>query len=197
MRVSAVIVAGGRSSRMGREKVLERVGGRTILERIVSLLREQADIVVINANGNEERFAETGLPVIRDIRPDVGTPLAGLHTALSFAASEGFDAVLTVPSDSPFLPTDLVSRLAGEGRSAAIAASSGQAHYLTGLWSPALLQLAEQVMAEPRPPRVQDWAKRCQAAIVEWSAVPYDPLLNVNTPEELAEANRIAAEFSL
>jgi molybdenum cofactor guanylyltransferase len=197
MRACAVIVAGGRSSRMGREKAFEIVGGRTILDRIIARLGDQVQTVAINANGSAERFKATGLLVFGDIRPDAGTPLAGLHAALSFANDQGFDAVLTVPSDAPFLPLDLFSRLAGLERPAAIAASGGQAHYLTGLWSSDLLHDVDLALAQPRLPRLQDWAKQCGAAVVEWPATPYDPFFNVNTQQELAEAERIAAEFGL
>jgi molybdopterin-guanine dinucleotide biosynthesis protein A len=193
MRILAVIVAGGRSSRMGREKAFELIGGRTIMSRIVERLSGQVSAVVINANGNVERFRDLGLPVIGDVREDVGTPLAGLHAALCFANEQDFASVLTVPSDCPFLPLDLAGRLAAEGGDAAIAASGGQAHYLTGLWSRHLLEDLEQALDQP--PRLQDWARRCGAAVVEWPAVPFDPFFNVNTPEELAEAEQIAAKF--
>jgi molybdenum cofactor guanylyltransferase len=197
MRACAVIVAGGRSSRMGREKAFEMIRGRTILDRIISRLENQVAKVAINANGRIDRFKATGLSVFGDIRADAGTPLAGLHAALSFANDQGFDAVLTVPSDAPFLPLDLFSRLAGLKRSAAIAASGGQAHYLTGLWSGDLLHDVDRAFAQPRLPRLQDWAKQCGAAVVEWPDAPYDPFFNVNTRQELAEAERIAAEFGL
>lgn len=197
MRTLGVIVAGGRSSRMGREKAAETLRGRTILSRIASALAPQVDEIVINANGDEARFSASGLSVIADLRPEVGTPLAGLDTALSLGKAKGCDAVLTVPSDSPFLPADLAARLFAAGGQAAIAASGGQAHYLTGLWSPGLLGKIEQALAQPRFPRLQDWARDCGAAIVEWPSQPYDPFFNVNTPEELAEAERIAAEFNL
>ena len=193
MRILAVIVAGGRSSRMGREKAFELIGRRTIMSRIVERLSGQVSAVVINANGNVERFRDLGLPVIGDVREDVGTPLAGLHAALCFANEQDFASVLTVPSDCPFLPLDLAGRLAAEGGDAAIAASGGQAHYLTGLWSRHLLEDLEQALDQP--PRLQDWARRCGAAVVEWPAVPFDPFFNVNTPEELAEAEQIAAKF--
>jgi molybdopterin-guanine dinucleotide biosynthesis protein A len=196
MRVCAVIVAGGRSSRMGREKTFELVGGRTILERIIARLRMQVDEVIINANGDLERFGRSGLAVIGDLRPDAGSPLAGLHTALRFASGGGFDSVLTVPSDTPFLPADLANRLAAARHPAAIAASDGQTHFLTGLWSAMLLGKAEDAMLQPRIPRVQDWARQCDAAIIQWPAEPYDPFFNVNTPQELAEAQRIAADFA-
>lgn len=181
---------------MGCPKATAKIGGQTMISRIAGRLAEQAATIVINANSGIEGFAETGLPVIPDIRRDIGTPLAGLHTALSFAGREGFEAVLTVPSDCPFLPPDLAARLQAAGRPAAIAASGGQAHYLTGLWSRDLLRELEAALAQPQVPRLQDWARQCGAALVAWSASPFDPFFNVNTPEELAEAERIAAEFS-
>ena len=195
MRVCAVIIAGGRSSRMGREKAFELVGGRSIIDRIIDRLAPQAATIVINANGDAGRFAGTGRPVIGDLRTGVRMPLAGLHAALAYASANGFDAVLTTPSDAPFLPADLVRRLFDANRPAAIAASAGQAHYLTGLWSPGLLQDVERALDQPRLPRLQDWTRMCDAAVVEWPAEPYDPFFNVNTPEELAQAERIAAEF--
>jgi molybdopterin-guanine dinucleotide biosynthesis protein A len=197
MRTLGVIVAGGRSSRMGREKAVETLRGRTIVSRIMSVLTPQVETIVINANGDASRFSVAGLSVVADLRQEVGTPLAGLHTALSLGRAGGYDAVLTVPSDAPFLPSDLVARLVAAERPAAIAASGGQAHYLTGLWSPGFLGKIEHALAPSRFPRLQDWARDCDAAIVEWPSQPYDPFFNVNTPEELAEAERIAAEFGL
>lgn len=197
MRICAAIVAGGRSSRMGREKAFERIRGKNILARVISNLGAQVDQLVLNANGDPERFRGFGLSVVGDRRKDVSTPLAGLHAALTYGYENQFDAVLTVPSDTPFLPANLVQRLAAARSSAAIAASAGQQHYLTGLWSSSLLGAINAALDEPRIPRLQDWTRMCEAAVVEWSATPYDPFFNVNAPEELAEADRIAAEFGL
>ncbi|MEI7598645.1 MAG: molybdenum cofactor guanylyltransferase [Aestuariivirga sp.] len=196
MRVCAVIVAGGRSSRMGREKALELLRGRTVIDWIITRLSVQTDAIVLNANGDAGRFARLGLSIINDLRGDIGTPLAGLHAALVFAKNNGFDAVLTAPSDAPFLPADLLQKLLASDREAAIAASAGQSHYLTGLWSPALLPAIEDAVQQSRTPRLQDWCRTCSAAIVEWTTMPYDPFFNINTPEELAEAERIAAVFN-
>lgn len=196
MKIAAVIVAGGRSSRMGREKAFELVAGETILSRTIARLSSQVAALVINANGETAQLRQTGLPLIPDLRDDVGTPLAGVHAALAFAARDGFDAVLTVPSDCPFLPSDLVEKLEAATGATAIAASAGQAHYLTGLWPVVLLPRIEKALGQPRTPRLQDWVSDAGAAIIEWPSHPYDPFFNVNTPDELAEANRIAAEFA-
>lgn len=197
MKICAVIIAGGRSSRMGREKAMETVRGRRIIDRVIAAVARQAELTAINANGDAARFADTGLRVFPDEEPGIGSPLAGLNAALAFAGREGFNRVLTVPSDAPFLPDDLASRLSSAGGQAAIAASGGQAHYLTGLWSSHLLHDVGTALEMPQKPRMQDLAMLLRASVVGWPSEPYDPFFNINTPAELAEAERIAAEFGL
>jgi molybdopterin-guanine dinucleotide biosynthesis protein A len=188
MKVAAVIVAGGRSSRMGREKALIEIAGKPILQWIIERIAPQVSAMAINANS--DGLAAFGLPLIADIRRDIGTPLAGIHAALHWTKAQGFDAVLTVPSDSPFLPRDLVARL-GEGP--AIAASRGQEHFLTGLWPVALYAKLESALPAVR--RVQDWAHLCNARVTDLDDLPHDPFFNINTLEDLVEAECIAAEF--
>lgn len=196
MRVAAAIIAGGRSSRMGgAEKSFAVIGGKRILDLITERLAPQADEIVINANGDISRFATTGLTVVADVLTDVGTPLSGLHASLAWASRAGFDLLLTTPSDCPFIPLDLVQRLRGR-EAAAIAASGGQPHYLTGLWPASLLPALEAAIRHEGLFRVKDWVSHAGAAAIEWPVSPYDPFFNVNTPEELAEAERIAAQFA-
>jgi molybdenum cofactor guanylyltransferase len=196
MKILGVIIAGGQSARMGgREKALLSLGGVTLIERVASRIGFQVDETVINAIGDPQRFAGLGHVVIADLMPDIGTPLAGLHAALSFGADDGYDAVLTVPSDCPLLPLDLVSRLqqAGEITGAAHARSGGQDHYLTGLWTTAMAKPLERLIREHSLRRVQDFAAKAKAEKVVWAALPHDPFFNINTPEDLAEAENIAA----
>jgi molybdenum cofactor guanylyltransferase len=195
MRVVAVIVAGGKSRRMGREKAFIELCGAPILSRILSVIAPQVDDVVINANGDPSRFHEFRRHVIADIDSDPATPLAGLHAALRHGAGNRFDAVLTVTSDAPFLPPDLVTRLEAAAGRGAVASSDGQIHYMTGLWPVHLLATLEAAMSNGVM-RAQDWVRLAGAAQVEWPAEPFDPFFNINTPEDLAEAERIAAEFS-
>jgi molybdopterin-guanine dinucleotide biosynthesis protein A len=206
MRIAGVIIAGGRSSRMGREKAMIELAGKPLIQWVIDRLSPQLGLLAVNANGDAGRYAGFGLPVIPDA-VDAGTPLSGVHAVLSWAKASGLEAVLTVPSDSPFLPGDLVMRLRGEGP--AVAASGGQRHFLTGVWPTGLLPHLEASLPQIRYPfesdagtrakseviRVQDWASRCGARVAEWPRLPYDPFFNVNTPDELVEANRIAAEF--
>jgi len=192
MTTAGVIIAGGRSSRMGgEEKAFRIIGGRAILDRIIARVKPQVDVLAINANGDASRFAATNLAVFADRLADLATPLAGLHASLAWARDHGHDRLLTVPADTPFLPLDLAKRL----EAPAIAASGGQEHFIVGSWPTALADRLERAIRDDGLFRVKDWAKLVNAKPVEWPITPYDPFFNINTPQDLAEAARIAAEF--
>lgn len=188
MKLAALIVAGGRSTRMGEDKALIDIGGRPVLGWIIDRLTPQVEVLAINDNTG--RFESFGLEIVPDAQSASGTPMAGLCAGLAWARMKGADALLTVPSDSPFLPRDLVARLAA-AEAAAVGASGGWRHHLTGLWPLATCSVADAGHCR----RVQDWARTAGAATVDWPVTPYDPFFNLNTPEDLAEARRIAAEY--
>lgn len=194
MKILGAIIAGGESKRMGEEKALLTLAGVTILERIASRLRIQVDDVILNANGDTSRFSNLGIPIIPDLLTTIATPLAGLHAVLRYGAENNFDAVVTVPSDSPFIPLDLVSRLleAGEEKGAAIARSHDQEHYLTAIWTTQLSRPLEKLILQDNMRRMQDFVTRVEAPSVLWSDQPHDPFFNINTPDDLKIAERIA-----
>jgi molybdenum cofactor guanylyltransferase len=191
MKVLGAIIAGGESSRMGAEKAFVTLDGVSLIARVMSRIRFQVEETVVNANGDLARFDYLQVPILRDALP-TGTPLAGLHAALAYAKRHDFDAVLSVGSDQPFLPLDLVEKLEEAGRStgAAVGISGGQTHYLTGLWSAALApELEAQIKKGMR--RVQDFVAHVATEKVEWLTFPHDPFFNINTPEDLARAEEI------
>src|SRR5437660_4028940 len=109
-----VVLAGGLARRMGGgDKARIRVGQQSIIERVLARLAPQVRAIILNANGDPARYADTGLPVIADSVGDYAGPLAGVLAALDWAAARMPDAtdVVTVPGDCPFLPADLVARL--------------------------------------------------------------------------------------
>lgn len=199
MRVAGAVIAGGRSRRMGEDKGLATVGSATILQRIVAKLEAQTEIVVLNSNLASPPQLVAGFPVIHDIIHGVGGPLAGLHAALAWGADHGYQWITTVPVDTPFLPSDLSSRLlaAASGTGAAVALSAGQAHYIIGTWSTDLAAELELALVRDRTVRVRDWAGRAEAIAVEWPVIDYDPFFNVNTPQDLALARQIAERFGV
>jgi molybdopterin-guanine dinucleotide biosynthesis protein A len=107
--ITGVILAGGEGRRLGGvDKGLQELRGRPMVQWVLERLAPQVDTVLISANRNLQRYAAFGCPVLPDRIPDFAGPLAGLHAALTQAATP---LVATVPCDSPFLPADLVARL--------------------------------------------------------------------------------------
>ena len=186
MRVLGCIIAGGVSSRMGQEKALMQLGGKSLIAHVATRLAGQVEQLSVNANGYATRFKFLNLPVFHDLIATGGTPLAGLHASLQYAKMRNFDAVLSVPSDTPFLPFDLRLRL--EIQPPSIAASRGQEHYLTGFWPVSLLSVLEIASATRNLKRAREWAALVGAKPVGWAEAELDPFFNVNTPEDLAQA---------
>ncbi len=187
MRILGAIIAGGQSSRMGGvEKAFIKLGGKPIIQHIVECLRVQTSEIVINANGDAGRFESLNCVVVPDGLGAGETPLAGLAAVLAYAELSDFDAVISVPSDTPFLPDDLVERL--NGGSAAIASSKGQDHFLTGFWPASLTGMLMKAIVEADLLRMQEWVKMIGARKVEWSSLGFDPFFNINTPDDLKKA---------
>lgn len=193
-----LILAGGLSRRMGGgDKALRLLGGEAILARIVRRIGPQVSTLLLNANGPAERFG-LDLPVVPDSLPDTPGPLAGIlagleHVAAAFPAAR---YLLTVPADCPFLPADLAARLteAAEKVGAAYAASGGRTHPVVGLWPAEACGELRRLLADGER-RVDRWTEHLSAVAVEWPAAPFDPFFNVNTPDDLAEAERLVAAY--
>lgn len=181
-----VILAGGEGSRMGGNKPLRRLGGETLLGRALKRARGWSEDVRI-ALRSADQVGEFSVPVLLD-DPDIWGPLAGLTSGLRAAQETGRASVLTMPCDMPFLPENLPARLSASmsGRSAALASSGGQLHPVCGLWSTAVLADVACYLAAGRR-SLKGLAETVGYAAVDW---PEQLLANVNTPEELAAAER-------
>ena len=117
MKVVGLLLAGGLSRRMGGgDKALRLLDGVSLLDRVIERIRPQVEALVLNANGDPERFARFGLPVVPDSVPDFAGPLAGVLAGLDWAAANRPDCpvVVSVATDAPFLPRDLVARFTAE-----------------------------------------------------------------------------------
>lgn len=184
----------------GGDKGFLPLAGRPLLDHVIERLRPQVSRIILNAVGDPVRFARWDLTVVADtvagLTAHSGGPLAGVLAAMRWARQNALAGdILSVPTDTPFLPADLVSRLwAVRERAAApiaLAASGGRRHPVIGLWSLALEPLLARALAEGEH-RVGAWALAQGAATAEWVCEGIDPFLNLNRPEELAEAERLA-----
>ena len=207
------------------DKALLDLGGRPMLAHVAATIASQVSRLILNANGDPARFESFGLEIVPDTIADKG-PLAGLHAAMTWAVNTGAvntgavntgavntgavnaglaaGTIATVPSDVPFMPHDTVNRLlearGPHAKAVALARSGGQRHPTIALWPIALLPDIERALA--RGHLSLDRLAHDHGAI----EVPFpmrdiggetiDPFFNANTPEDLARARRLMAEYT-
>ena len=197
-----LVLAGGLARRMGGgDKALLPIGGETILDRVLARFAPQCAGMILNANGDPARFARFGLPVVADDIPDFAGPLAGILAGLDWAARHApeIEWIASVPGDCPFVPRDLVARLHAArveaGTMLACAKSGDWRHPVAGLWPVALREDLRHALMKEGLHKIEIWTGRHGVALAEWPDKPVDPFFNVNRPEDLAEAERIAAQY--
>lgn len=195
-----VVLAGGLARRMGGgDKAFIRIGGTTILERVIARLGPQCCRLILNANGDLTRFAPSGLDVVADSVPGYAGPLAGILAGLDFAAEQMPEVgwMASAPADCPFLPHDLVERLhrarSEAGATLACARSGEHPHPVVALWPVALRAELRTALGREGVRKVEQWMARYSIGIADWPAAPVDPFFNVNTPADAAEAGHLAA----
>jgi molybdopterin-guanine dinucleotide biosynthesis protein A len=195
-----LVLAGGLARRMGGgDKALIRIGNETILSRTLSRLRPQVSGVVLNANGDLARFASFCLPVVADSVPDFAGPLAGILAGLDWIAANRPETewMVSVPGDCPFLPRDLVARLhaarIAEGKPLACAHSGDWRHPVVGLWQVSLRENLRHAITVEDLRKIEVWTARHGIALADWPTEPVDPFFNVNTPEDVEMATKLAA----
>lgn len=200
-RVVAVLLAGGLSRRMGGgDKCLQQLRGKPLLEHVIERIRPQVTRMVLNAAGDPARFTAFGLPVVPDVVSGFAGPLAGILTGLEWAAREAPECrwIVSIPTDAPFLPRDLVTRLvagaqqADGGDALACAASAGRTHPVVGLWPLSCRAALKQALVTADVRKIDRFTADFICPAVAFSDVPVDPFLNANRPEDLARAEELA-----
>ena len=184
-KVTGLILAGGRGSRMGSvDKGLQPFKGKPMVAHVLERFQPQVDEILINANRSIDAYEAFGHRVIADAIDGFAGPLAGLHIGMQHASHT---LVATVPCDSPFLPPDLVARLAAAMQKAnadlAVAKTFDQPH--------PVFCLVKTTLA----PHLQSFLQSGQRKIDKWYAtlsvveVAFDDeeaaFSNINTVEEL------------
>ncbi|MER8435448.1 molybdenum cofactor guanylyltransferase MobA [Mesorhizobium sp. M1393] len=197
--IAGVILAGGQSRRMGGgDKGLLALGGGSLLDHVVARFAPQVGPLVLSANGDPARFAGVGLPVVADTVKGFAGPLAGILTGLEWAAANPTcEALVTAAGDTPFLPKNLVERLAAaiddRPDAIAVACSGGKRHPTFALWPLGLHQVLRRFLVDEDNRRVSAFIDRHDFVDVEFPMLIsgghlHDPFFNINTSGDLARA---------
>lgn len=191
-----VILAGGLSRRMGQSKAAAHLAGQPLLDHLIERLSPQVCALAINSN---DGAIHPHFPTIADDVTDYPGPLAGIARAVRFAQQVSHAShVLTVPVDTPFAPRDLALMLQNalpEADAVVLARSNGRIHPVIGLWPVALAEQITRWLQNPQNRKLMVFLESQTVIPVDFAAIqttagPLDPFFNVNTPDDLAQAER-------
>ena len=196
----AVILAGGAARRMGEDKAEMKIGECTLLQNAIDKLSPQAHPLVINrreAKGTEP----SAIPVVGDHFAGFEGPLAGISSGLCYFSALPASHMLSIAVDTPFFPADLAERMLAAVKSndeIVVASSAGKHHPVFALWPLSLGASLVAFLAEPQNRKVMDFVRRHAFRTVDFdfsstSDGTLDPFFNVNTPDDLSYARRLAA----
>lgn len=188
IKVLGVILAGGTSRRMNyHDKHQLLLDDNSILDHIIKSVDPQVETLLFNSNNDA---VEVELDMLPDIESGLG-PMGGIYAGMIYAKQNGYDKLLTVPSDTPFLPKNLVYKFMKQiEMPIVVACSNDQMHPTIALWS---LELIEElkVALEQRNLRLMSWVAEHEHGLVNWND-PIDPFFNINTPDDLKKAQSFA-----
>ncbi len=199
MSILGVVMAGGRNTRFGDIKAFAQVGGARIIDHVIIALAAVSDEVVLSAN-DPDTYAATGLPMRGDVLPDLGA-LGGIHTALTWAKERGDDGIVIAACDMPFPSIPLLEsiRALSSDHDAVLPESDSRrgVEPLFGYYSMKCLPAVEAAIAR------DDRRMIGFHGDIDLHTIPLDDVrtfgdpnvlfMNVNTREELEQAERIAA----
>ena len=190
-------MAGGQSSRMGGGlKSLKKFNNKMIFDRIYENINKQVKNIIINANNEETILNKYNLPIVKDKIKGYLGPLAAIHASLDWIHknTNNINWLVTIPGDTPFIPTNLVSKLYTRAlkfnKDIVLAKSNNMIHSVIGIWRIDLLKhLEETILNGDR--KIILWAEKHNLGYEEFTQEGYDPFFNINYKEDLITAKKL------
>lgn len=191
---AGVILAGGRSSRMGvTRKALLELKGRPLLAHVIDQLQSQLDPLVLSCESETNEFDDFGLTVVPDLLPRFRGPLTGLCSALQYLADKGYNKGLVLcPCDAPFIPDTLVEVLLdadqNEEKPVVVISYQGILQPTFSLWHNHHLPVIREALVEKGMGGLKHVLASLPHKVVDWPDAEPSPFFNINTPEDLEAA---------
>ncbi len=192
---AGVILAGGRSSRMGvARKALLELNGQPLLTHVINRLQAHLDPLMLSCDIETSDFDGFGLPVVPDILPRFRGPLTGLCSALHYLSDQGLDNGLVLcPCDAPFIPADFVQRLLladqGDEKPVVVVSYQGVLQPTFSMWQTHHLPVIHEAVVKRGDGGLKYMLKSLPHTVVEWAPAEPPPFFNVNTPADLETAS--------
>ena len=196
------ILAGGKSKRMGKDKLFLNLNNKTLIEYTIIKVKKYLKDLIIITNSENEFFSKNNLITVKDCIDGQLGPLVGILTAMKWARenSPKYSWVATFPCDTPFFPESIISKFIEESKkkeSLILCASShGRKHNIFGLWSLDLYDKLYNDLVNNKVRKVQDWTKANKIKNLEFKFKDYDPFFNINTKEDLEFAKKLSLKIN-
>jgi molybdopterin-guanine dinucleotide biosynthesis protein A len=194
-RPAGVILAGGRSKRMGSgPKAQSQLHDEPIIGHVIRRLLPQVDLLLLNVAPQAVGFESYGLQLVPDLLPGHRGPLTGLYSALTHLSEMGLDNGLVLcPCDAPFLPPELVATLLygvrENSQSVSVVSYEGILQPTFSLWQNHHLPVVREAVEQGHG-GLKYLLESLPHTVVEWAPAEPSPFFNVNTPDELETAAR-------
>tara|TARA_B100000579_G_scaffold266668_1_gene219961 strand:+ start:70 stop:690 length:621 start_codon:yes stop_codon:yes gene_type:complete len=199
--ILGAILAGGKSKRMGKDKLFLNLNNKTLIEHTVIKVKKYLKDLIIITDKENEFFSKNSLITVKDCMEGQLGPLVGILTAMKWARenSSKYSWVATFPCDTPFFPESIISQFIEESKkkeSLILCASShGRKHNIFGLWSLDLYDKLYNDLVNNKVRKVQDWTKKNNIKNLEFEFKDYDPFFNINTAEDLEVAKKLSLKI--
>ena len=189
--IDGVILAAGRSSRMGESnKVQSQLAGRTLLDHVRDRLEPQVDQLIVNGDP-----AICGEAAVVDVIDGAKGPLVGLYSALVSEQLSAAEFLMMVPCDGPFIPTNLVAELYRDIQLAdadiACVRYGGVAQPTFSLWHKRVTPAVEQALLVKKQGGFKPLLASLDSRYLDWPEQVVNPFFNINTQDDLVEAEAL------
>ena len=195
--ILGVILAGGKSKRFGQEKSHVKLGDKTLLEHSLSKLKSKFDKNLIVTNSNTIKDYKT----INDCIEGQLGPLVGVLSAMKWIKKNKFSYnwIATFPCDTPFFNISIIEEFYKASKLndnlLYFVKSKKKRHNIFGLWSLKLIEILEKDIIENNYRKVEKWANKIGVKTIDVSYDDIDPFFNINTKEDLIEAEKILKNY--
>lgn len=190
-KFTGLVLAGGRSTRMGEDKTVKRLAGKPLAQIVAARLANQVSRVFINTSNTA--LDSLGFDLLPDALEGHQGPLAGILAGLDHLASTLPTAthLATVPADAPFFPETLVARLASaivDPETIAMAAYCGDPEPAFALWPMALAARLRHWLETGESRAIRAFAATCQVRLIDFVDQPQHSFFNINRPADFERA---------
>ena len=199
--ILGVVLAGGRSKRFGEDKNQAKLGAKTLLEHTIIKVSAKFNNILVVSNYDLKINAPDTMKVIPDcIKGNLG-PLVGVLSAMKWIKKNNklYQWIATFPSDTPFFDESIIDqykkRINLNDSLLYFIKSNEKRHNIFGLWSLKLIDTLENDLINNNFRKVEDWANKVGVKTINIKSKEFDPFLNINTKDDLVEAEKILKKY--